>query len=51
MFIRARGPLLFDKVIVNRKGPTDPWGKATGDINGDGRPDLLVGGHGGRGLV
>ena len=26
---------VFDKVIVNRNGPTDPWGKATGDISGD----------------
>ena len=39
---------VFDKVIVDRNGPTDPWGKATGDINGDGKPDLIVGGHGGR---
>ena len=41
----------FDKIIVDRNSPTDPWGKATGDINGDGRIDLLVGGHGGQGLV
>ena len=36
--------LVFDKVIVDRNGPTDPWGKATGDMNGDERPDLIVGG-------
>jgi hypothetical protein len=47
----AQGSPVFDKVTVDRSGPTDPWGKATGDLNGDGKPDLLVGGHGGQGLV
>jgi len=26
-------------------------GKSTGDLNGDGRPDLIVGGNSGGGLV
>lgn len=41
----------FDHIILDRSGPIAPWGKAVGDINGDGRPDMVVGGHGGGGLV
>lgn len=47
----AQESSVFAKVIVDRNGPIDPWGKATGDINGDGKPDLIVGGHAGQGLV
>ncbi len=35
----------FDHVIVDQDGPISPRGKTVGDINGDGRPDLVVGGH------
>lgn len=45
------GAISFDHVLVDHRGPVAPWGKAVGDINGDGRPDLIVGGHGGGGLV
>jgi hypothetical protein len=41
----------FDHIILDRHGPIAPWGKAAGDINGDGRPDMIVGGHDGGGLV
>jgi hypothetical protein len=41
----------FRHVMVDRQGPRDPWGKGVGDLNGDGRPDLIVGGRSGGGLV
>jgi len=42
---------LFVRTIVDQRGPMDPWGKTVGDINGDVRPDLVVGGREGGGLV
>lgn len=41
----------FEEILVDSLGPIDPWGKAVGDVNGDGRPDLVVGGHDSGGLV
>lgn len=41
----------FEYVVVDSQGPRDPWGKSFGDLNGDARPDLIVGGHAGGGLV
>lgn len=32
--------------VIDPVGPPNPWGKSVGDINGDGLPDLIVGGHG-----
>ena len=35
----------FDHVILDRKGPKDPWAKIAGDINGDAFPDVVIGGR------
>ena len=37
------------QTVIDERGPKDPWGKTVGDINGDGRPDLIVGGREGVG--
>jgi hypothetical protein len=35
----------FDHVILDNEGPKDPWAKITGDIDGDGFADVVVGGR------
>ncbi len=42
---------LFSYVVLDDRGPRDPWGKGVGDIDGDGLPDLVAGGHAGGGLA
>ena len=41
----------FNLLIVDSQGPDDVWQKTAGDINGDGRPDLIAGGNTAGGLV
>jgi hypothetical protein len=43
----------FEHIIVDPAGsaPEDPYGKSVGDINNDGRIDLVAGGRSGGGLV
>ncbi len=42
---------LFTRIIIDDLGPHNPWGKSVGDINGDGLPDLIVGGNSPRGIA
>lgn len=37
----------FTYQVVDAAGPSDPWGKSAGDVDGDGCVDLLVQGNGG----
>ena len=37
----------FDYELIDANGPSDPWGKCAGDLDGDGLPELLVQGNGG----
>ena len=32
-------------VVIDAEGPRAAWAKHVADVNGDGRPDLIVGGH------
>lgn len=41
----------FTETIIDNDGPQDLWMKTLGDINGDGKTDLLVGGWTKGGLV
>jgi len=43
--------LAFRHVVVDTAGPQDIWLKSVGDLNGDGRQDLIAGGHRSGGLV
>jgi hypothetical protein len=46
-FVRVDGsdPATAGEIVIDANGPRSPWGKTTGDIDGDGRLDILVGGH------
>ncbi|MHC4174071.1 MAG: FG-GAP repeat domain-containing protein [Planctomycetota bacterium] len=35
----------FRHVVIDSKGPKDPWTKIIGDINGDGFLDIIIGGR------
>lgn len=43
--------LSFEHIVIDANGPEDIWLKSVGDLNGDGRPDLIAGGQSSGGLV
>lgn len=45
------GRVAFDRVVIDAEGPLDTWLKAVGDLNGDGRVDLIAGGRRNSGLA
>ena len=47
----AHAQMSFQHVVVDASGPQSIWGKSVGDLNHDGLPDLIAGGHDGGGLV
>jgi hypothetical protein len=51
VLIAADPKVAFERVIIDNNGPGDIWLKSVGDLNSDGRPDLLAGGHRDGGLV
>ncbi|MBA7655971.1 hypothetical protein ES703_63884 [subsurface metagenome] len=43
--ISSASDILFRHVVIDSKGPKDPWAKIVGDINGDGFLDIIIGGR------
>jgi hypothetical protein len=50
-FLLAPAPAVFEPRVIDGSGPLDIWLKSAGDLNGDGKPDLIAGGWREGGLV
>jgi hypothetical protein len=49
--MKLEGIPAFRPVVIDPDGPVRPWGKCTGDLDQDGRTDLIIGGYTRGGLV
>ncbi len=47
----SSGQSEFTYVSIDPEGPESPWGKCFGDLDNDGKPDLIIGGYVSGGLV
>jgi hypothetical protein len=46
-FSAGAAEIPFKLVVIDQQPPTNPWTKIVADFNGDGRPDIAIGGQSG----
>ena len=45
--VSGRAQVRFEHRVIDEQGPKDPWAKIIADVNGDGKPDVVIGGRSG----
>ncbi len=40
----GKPPIEFQRLVIDESPPASPWIKAVGDLNGDNKPDIIIGG-------
>jgi len=45
--VAASAGVRFARGVIDKEGPKDPWAKIVADIDGNGKPDVIIGGRGG----